>query len=69
MSTETRNEWGVGCFCERHHYCGKCLMENKGHTRILEDNPWCRYHGRVGPKDVVTMYPQGHDCDYTPKTH
>lgn len=54
-----------GCDCvPRHHFCGHCLTAGRGSIAILEDYPWCRNCGPLTAKDVITMYPEGHNCGY-----
>lgn len=64
----TQTVFGVGCTCEREHFCGHCMSVGK-FTPIDEKNPFCRNHGVLTGKDVVTMYPEGHFCGYKPKTN
>lgn len=49
---------GCGCYCE--HWCGHCTSVGRL-QRISEANPICLFHGQLGPKDVITAYPEGHD--------
>jgi hypothetical protein len=51
---------GLGCDCLRVHYCGHCLHEDREQV-IREEFPNCPKHGPMTAKDLVTVYPEGHE--------
>ncbi len=66
MPTETANRtrFGVGCECPREHFCGHCMTAGRARIRISEENARCRNCGPMAAKDVITVYPEGHNCGY-----
>jgi hypothetical protein len=58
----TITRWGIGCDCPRDHFCGHCIQANRGRFLIREDNPCCPKCGTLTAKDVITVYPEGHNC-------